>query len=79
MKDISIYLGRKREKIKVPDRKNARTTNWRLYLVVSAPSARVLNICEAINVPLLDERVDKIRSFDGEPLPPSVYLSTCRH
>ena len=65
--------------MKVLDRKNAKTTNWRIYLVVSAPSARVLNICEAINVPLLDECVHKIRSFDGGPSPPSAYLHVGRH
>ena len=52
------------------------------YLVVSAPSAGVLNVCEVKNVPLLvqsEERIHEMRSFDGGSLPPSVYLGRYWH
>ena len=43
-------------------------TSLRPYLVVSAPSARVLNVCEAKNVLLQvrnEERMHEMHSFDG--------------
>ena len=48
-------------------------TSLRPYLVVSATSAGVSNVCEAKNVPLLvqnEKRLCKMRSFDRGPLPP---------
>ena len=50
-------------------------TRLRPYLVASAPTAGVLNVREAKNVPLPnqnEERVREIRSFDREPISPSV-------
>ena len=49
----------------------------RPYRVVSVPSAEVLNVCEAKNIPLVvqnEERVGKMRPFNQGPLLPSVYL-----
>ena len=49
----------------------------RLSLVVSAPSTGVSNVCEAKNVPLQirnEECMREMHSFNGRPLPPSVYL-----
>ena len=48
-------------------------THLRVYLVVSAPSAGVLNISKVKNVPLLvqnEERACEISSFNLGPLPP---------
>ena len=76
MNDVSVYLGRQRGE-GVPHGKNELDASLRPYLVVSAPSAGVSNVCEAKNVPLLvqnEKHVRKMRSFDGGPLPPSVYL-----
>ena len=70
--DIIVHLGRQRGG-GVPHRKN----ELRPYLVVSAPSAGVLNVHEAINVPLQvrnEERVHEMRSFDGDPPPPPLCL-----
>ena len=45
----------------------------RSYLVVSAPSGGVSNVCKAKNVPLQvrnEEHMCELRSLDGAPLPP---------
>ena len=52
-------------------------TSLRPYLVVSASSNGVSNVCEAKNVSLLvrnDECVREMRSFNKGPFPPSIYL-----
>ena len=48
MNDISVYLGGQRRR-GVPHRKN----ELEAYLIVSAPSAGVSNVCEVKNIPLL--------------------------
>ena len=68
-----VYVGRQREGEGSPIEK----TSLMPYVVVSAPSAGVLSIREAKNVPLLfqsKERVHKMHSFNRGSLPPSVYL-----
>ena len=52
------------------------------YLVVSAPSAGVLNVCKVKKVLFMVQNrklVRKMCFFDGEPLPPSVYLGRHWH
>ena len=78
MNDVSVYLGRQRGGEGFPIER----TSLRPYLVVSAPSTGVSNVCEVKNVPLLvqnEERVREMHSFDRGPLPASVYLGRHRH
>ena len=68
MNDVSVYLGGQRGEGSPIER-----TSLSPYFVVSAPSARVLNIHEAKNVPLLvqnEEPLCEMRSFHRGPLPP---------
>ena len=47
-------------------------TSLKSFLVVSAPSAGVSNVCEAKNIPLLFENKEHVReipSLDGDPPP----------
>ena len=55
---------------------------WGFFLVISAPSAGVSNVCKARNIPLLvqkDELVCEMRSLNGGALPQSVYLGRHWH
>ena len=74
--DVSVYLSRQRRG-EIPIER----MSLRPYLIVSAPSAGVLNVHKAINAPLLvqnEEHMHEMHYFDGGPGPPlSVYLCTC--
>ena len=65
MKDVSVDRGEEGSLIG--------RTSLRPFFVVSVPSAGVLNVHEAKNVPLLvqnKERVCEMRSFSRGPPPP---------
>ena len=67
MNDTIVYPGRGGEGSPIE------RTSLRPYLAVSAPSAGVSNFRESKNILLRvrnEERMHKMHSFDGGPLPP---------
>ena len=76
MNDISVYLGRQRGEGSPIEKLSLRP-----YLVVSAPSAGVSNVCEVKNVPLLVQNEEHMHecvlSIRDPHLPRQVKCHSC--